>query len=77
MMPFMEKRPNASDSQRNPKKPSRRSARTMNRRTTIPMSVFTWGMRVVKRTNALPYWYAVKGTDVDSRPIRIKDPSHP
>lgn len=27
---------------------------------TIPMNVFTWGMRVTKRTNAIPYWYAVK-----------------
>lgn len=27
---------------------------------TIPMNVFTWGMRVAKRGNALPYWYAVK-----------------
>ena len=27
---------------------------------TIPMNVFTWGMRVAKRRNALPYWYAVK-----------------
>lgn len=27
---------------------------------TIPMSVFTWGMRVTKRRNAIPYWYAVK-----------------
>ena len=27
---------------------------------TIPMSVFTWGMRVIKRRNQIPYWYAVK-----------------
>ena len=27
---------------------------------TIPMNVFTWGTRVTKRTNAIPYWYAVK-----------------
>ena len=27
---------------------------------TIPMSVFTWGMRAAKRRNAIPYWYAVK-----------------
>lgn len=27
---------------------------------TIPMNVFTWGMRVTKRGNAIPYWYAVK-----------------
>lgn len=27
---------------------------------TIPMNVFTWGMRVTKRGNAFPYWYAVK-----------------
>lgn len=27
---------------------------------TIPMNVFTWGARVAKRGNALPYWYAVK-----------------
>lgn len=27
---------------------------------TIPMSVFTWGMRAAKRGNAIPYWYAVK-----------------
>lgn len=27
---------------------------------TIPMNVFTWGMRVAKRRNAIPYWYAVK-----------------
>ena len=27
---------------------------------TIPMNVFTWGMRVDKRGNAIPYWYAVK-----------------
>lgn len=27
---------------------------------TIPMNVFTWGMRVAKRSNAIPYWYAVK-----------------
>lgn len=27
---------------------------------TIPMNVFTWGMRVIKRGNAIPYWYAVK-----------------
>lgn len=27
---------------------------------TIPMSVFTWGMRVTKRRNQIPYWYAVK-----------------
>lgn len=32
---------------------------------TIPMNVFTWGMRVTKRRNQIPYWYAVKkdGTD--------------
>ena len=27
---------------------------------TIPMNVFTWGMRAAKRKNAIPYWYAVK-----------------
>lgn len=27
---------------------------------TIPMNVFTWGARVSKRGNAIPYWYAVK-----------------
>lgn len=27
---------------------------------TIPMNVFTWGARVAKRSNAIPYWYAVK-----------------
>lgn len=27
---------------------------------TIPMNVFTWGMRAAKRQNAIPYWYAVK-----------------
>lgn len=27
---------------------------------TIPMNVFTWGMRVAKRRNQIPYWYAVK-----------------
>lgn len=27
---------------------------------TIPMYVFTWGTRVTKRGNAIPYWYAVK-----------------
>ena len=27
---------------------------------TIPMNVFTWGVRVTKRRNAIPYWYAVK-----------------
>ena len=27
---------------------------------TIPMGVFTWGMRAAKRRNAIPYWYAVK-----------------
>lgn len=27
---------------------------------TIPMNVFTWGTRVTKRGNAIPYWYAVK-----------------
>ena len=27
---------------------------------TIFMNVFTWGMRVAKRGNAIPYWYAVK-----------------
>ena len=27
---------------------------------TIPMGVFTWGARVIKRGNAIPYWYAVK-----------------
>lgn len=27
---------------------------------TIPMNVFTWGARVAKRRNAIPYWYAVK-----------------
>lgn len=32
---------------------------------TIPMNVFTWGTRVTKRRNQIPYWYAVKkdGTD--------------
>lgn len=32
---------------------------------TIPMNVFTWGARVAKRRNQIPYWYAVKkdGTD--------------
>ncbi len=27
---------------------------------TIPMNVFTWGARVAKRRNQIPYWYAVK-----------------
>lgn len=27
---------------------------------TIPMNVFTWGVRAAKRRNAIPYWYAVK-----------------
>lgn len=27
---------------------------------TIPMNVWTWGARAVKRRNAIPYWYAVK-----------------
>lgn len=27
---------------------------------TLPMAVFTWGMRAAKRSNAIPYWYAVK-----------------
>lgn len=27
---------------------------------TIPMNVFTWGMRTAKRGNQIPYWYAVK-----------------
>lgn len=27
---------------------------------TIPMNVWTWGMRAAKRWNAIPYWYAVK-----------------
>lgn len=27
---------------------------------TIPMNVWTWGMRAAKRRNAIPYWYAVK-----------------
>lgn len=27
---------------------------------TIPMNVFTWGMRAAKQANAIPYWYAVK-----------------
>lgn len=27
---------------------------------TIPMNAFTWGMRAAKRSNAIPYWYAVK-----------------
>lgn len=27
---------------------------------TIPMYVWTWGARVAKRGNAIPYWYAVK-----------------
>ena len=27
---------------------------------TIPMNVFTWGIREAKRRNAIPYWYAVK-----------------
>ena len=27
---------------------------------TIPMNVFTWGVRVTKRRNQIPYWYAVK-----------------
>ena len=27
---------------------------------TIPMNVWTWGMRAAKRGNAIPYWYAVK-----------------
>ena len=27
---------------------------------TIPMNAFTWGARVAKRSNAIPYWYAVK-----------------
>ena len=27
---------------------------------TIPMNVFTWGMRAAKRRTQIPYWYAVK-----------------
>lgn len=27
---------------------------------TIPMNVWTWGARVTKRRNQIPYWYAVK-----------------
>lgn len=27
---------------------------------TLPMNVFTWGMRAAKRRNQIPYWYAVK-----------------
>lgn len=27
---------------------------------TIPMNVFTWGTRVTKQRNQIPYWYAVK-----------------
>ena len=27
---------------------------------TIPMNVWTWGARAAKRSNAIPYWYAVK-----------------
>lgn len=27
---------------------------------TIPMNVFIWGARAAKRSNAIPYWYAVK-----------------
>ena len=27
---------------------------------TIPMNVLTWGARAAKRSNAIPYWYAVK-----------------
>lgn len=27
---------------------------------TIPMNTFTWGARAAKRSNAIPYWYAVK-----------------
>lgn len=27
---------------------------------TIPMNVFTWGARAAKRSNQIPYWYAVK-----------------
>lgn len=27
---------------------------------TTPMNVFTWGTRVTKRRNQIPYWYAVK-----------------
>lgn len=27
---------------------------------TIPMNIFTWGARAAKRSNAIPYWYAVK-----------------
>lgn len=27
---------------------------------TIPMYVWTWGARAAKRSNAIPYWYAVK-----------------
>lgn len=27
---------------------------------TIPMNVWTWGVRAAKRGNAIPYWYAVK-----------------
>lgn len=32
---------------------------------TIPINIFTWGTRVDKRLNAIPYWYVVKkdGTD--------------
>lgn len=31
-----------------------------NTQPTIFMNVFTWGTRVAKRGNAIPYWYAVK-----------------
>lgn len=27
---------------------------------TIPTNIFTWGARAAKRSNAIPYWYAVK-----------------
>lgn len=37
---------------------------------TIPMYVFTWGARAAKRSNAIPYWYAVKKDDTNWKDYR-------
>lgn len=37
---------------------------------TIPMNVFTWGMRAAKRRNAIPYWYAVKKDGTNRKDYR-------
>lgn len=37
---------------------------------TIPMNVFTWGARAAKRSNAIPYWYAVKKDDTNWKDYR-------